>query len=93
MKIDMGKLYIATSRNGDPALYDNLEQALKDGVERQQDPSENPVKVGDYGGEDIIDSMLGYLEQNESQEVTVEKLTDHLNRFRENLCGDMPEYK
>ncbi len=83
MKIKINSLYIVTSRNEEPAMYDNLEEALQDGVERQQDPSDKPLEIGDYGSEDMINAMLGYLEHNESQEVMVEKLSDYLNRLND----------
>lgn len=47
MKIKINSLYIVTSRNEEPAMYDNLQEALQDGVERQQDPSDKPLEIGD----------------------------------------------
>jgi hypothetical protein len=96
MKLDMTKIWMVTSLYHNPAIYDDVVDALDEAVYRLKDPMEAELKPGDYDRENIIDVQWAYLRDKgpkSPKKVSLQRLNDHLDDYRKSVCPDMPSYE
>ncbi len=95
MKLDISTIWIVTSVYHSPSTFDDVEEALDEAVYRLKDPMEAELKSGDYGRENIVDVQWAYIRDKgpgSSKKVSLQRLTDHLENYRKEVCPDMPSY-
>ncbi|GEM_PF-4395140 len=96
MKLDMSKIWMVTSLYHNPAMFDDVTDALDEAVYRLKDPMEAELQPGDYGRDNIIDVQWAYIREkaaNSPKKVSIQRLMDHLEDFRKKVCPDMPGYQ
>jgi hypothetical protein len=96
MKLDIAAIWVVTSVYHHPAMFDDVTDALDEAVYRLKDPMEAELKIGDYGREKLIDVQWAYIREkggNSPKKVSIQRLTDHLENYRKEVCPDMPTYQ